>query len=114
MAENGQPYDQVDPNEIVIVGDKTEKVSLEGRWLGMEAKRYDIAGWLAKGLFWVFAGIIALSAILFFILVYRGGVDPETNLVAGFIKDLMPFIATPLGVALGFFFREASAGQYSG
>jgi len=113
-------YPRVTPDEVVE--DVTQKVpepqraearqlheSLKGQW----AQRYEVAGWLAKGLLYVFAGVIAWGGVLMTILLIcsmGATIDKEQiDLVTGFIKDVLPFIATPLGVALGFYFRELRA-----
>ncbi len=121
MADNKHPDEQ--SFERVAPGDVVEKVpdaqrdevkqiqkSLEKPW-EPQRERYQVAGWLAKGLLYAFVGVITWSGVLVFTLLFRSMSAPidkaQADLVTGFFKDLLPFIATPLGVALGFYFRES-------
>lgn len=89
--------------------------SLEGQQWESQKERYDVARWLAKGLLWTFSFIIAWSGLLVLVLLVLSAFSGTGNIVvtsdmidmaADFVKDLLPFVGTPLGVALGFYFRE--------
>jgi hypothetical protein len=122
MANNKHPYERVTPDELLAEITKgapeteQEEVrqlhrSLEEKWVPLK-ERYNMARWLAKGLLWLFAFIIAWSGVLMMTLLVASAMSPnigdkQISLVTSFVKELLPFIATPFGVALGFYFREA-------
>lgn len=124
MADNKPPYERMTPSQFVA--EATQKVpetqrdeakrlqesqkSLEKPW-EPQRERYEVAHWLAKGLLLTFSIMITLSGVLIIaILIIKATnaniSDEDINLAIGFVKDLLPFVATPLGVAMGFYFRE--------
>lgn len=119
MAAEKRSFERTTPDEIVAAvmqkvpeGSETSQLrrSLEEQWEPLR-ERYDVARWLAKGLLWIFSFIIAWSGVLMMTLLIisatSSNIDSEQiDVVTGFVKELLPFIATPLGVALGFYFRE--------
>jgi hypothetical protein len=61
------------------------------------------ANWLAKGVLIIF-GIVAVFLLIWtFIAMYRGVTGTEA---AEMGKTLLPYLATPLGVALGYYFTR--------
>jgi hypothetical protein len=128
MANDKLPYKRVTLDELVTntlqdVPEAQRKPieqlvkSLEVQWV-LERERYETAHWLAKGLLWVFISLIILGGVLMLTLLIIGVVKPDVlnekliGLVTSFVKDLLPFIATPLGVALGFYFRGSRQETY--
>ena len=123
MAQDAHSYARATPGEIVA--EFTQKApetqrdeakqlhdSLEKQWEPQKA-RYEGARWLAQWLLYTFLFVIVWSGIMILTLLILGTItatranvgETQINLVTGFIKDLLPYIATPLGVALGFYFR---------
>jgi len=121
MAGDKHPYERVTPSELVA--EVTEMASenqrdearqlqksLEEQWFPLR-ERYEVARMLARGLLCIFFLIVAWSGIMMMTLLIldvttsRVSSD-QIDLAVDFVKDLLPYIATPLGVALGFYFRE--------
>jgi hypothetical protein len=121
MADDKHPYERVTPDEIVaqivkrapeIERDEARQLhqSLQEQWEPLR-ERYEVARLLARWLFYTFffvvvwSGILMLSLLVLSATTSRVGRE-EIDIVTDFVKDLLPYIATPLGVALGFYFRE--------
>jgi hypothetical protein len=125
MPNDKSLYERMTPSEFVAKA--TEKVpetqrdeakqlqqsqeSLENQQWEPLKERYDIARWLARGLFWTFSFLIVGSVIIMLVWLILSAINPnigseEINLATDFVKGLLPAISTPLGIALGFYFRE--------
>lgn len=114
MAEKESPYKQVRP-EDAITDEQTKEAftALDQPWQPEKA-RFQMASVLAVGLLVLFGLTVACSSIIIVVLVITwaiqgtGGADPGEAIdkTLQFVTTLVPYIATPLGIALGFFFRE--------
>ncbi len=121
MAHDKHPYERVTPGELVaevtgsVPQDQRDEArqlqkSLEEQWFPLK-ERYEVARVLAKGLLYLFFFIVAWSGFMMLTLLVLNVTtsrvsSDQLDLVVDFVKDLLPYIATPLGVALGFYFRE--------
>ena len=126
MADNAPPYERVTPTQFVV--DATQnapetqrdearqlQASLDKPW-EPERARFRMASGLAWGLLGLFVLTIVCSGIAITTLVIASAFSDAVagNLTSGiddlmlrFITTLVPYIATPLGIALGYFFRGA-------
>jgi len=116
MAEKENSYRQVSLEGEIAATEKRGNIPpLEKPWLAQKA-HFEMAGRLAIGLLILFALTVACSgiAITSFIITSATSDNVNDNFAAGigqlieFVKALLPYIATPLGVALGYFFKESS------
>ena len=115
-------YPQVQLDELIVDKQTSDSLTaLDVPWT--EKVRLQMASRLASGLLYVFGFTIAGSGIVIAILVVIGLISPETSSasnstasasqkavedILSFATTMLPYIATPLGVALGFFFKEDS------
>jgi hypothetical protein len=91
--------------------------TLNEPWFEMTRRRSWTASFLAIGLLILYALVMVGSgaAITMLIFISFFSNRPITDFITGigqildFIKVLLPFIATPLGVALGYYFRESQS-----
>jgi hypothetical protein len=102
--------------EIATTEQEKEMASLRDPWQAKK-HRFQIAGGLAIGLLVLFGLTIVCSGLIVTTLIVasatsgalaadpNGGVDQIVN----FITTVLPYIATPLGVALGFYFKDSRA-----
>lgn len=121
MADDKHPYERVTPGEFVVEvtetasedqRDETRQLqkSLEEQWFPLR-ERYEVTRVLTRGLLNVFIfvivwnGVMLLTLLILDVTTSKVGGD-QIDLVTDFVRDLLPYIATPLGVALGFYFRE--------
>ena len=116
MAERKRSYKQVSlESEITASQDQEELASLNEPWQPQKT-RLRTANILAFGLLILFGLTIACSGVVIAALII-GNVNSTNGLEAeelqvviqetiNFVTKLLPFIATPLGVALGYYFRE--------
>ena len=114
MAEIGSPYKKVSLEEATPDTQLREDLSsLDKPWQS-ERARFKMASRLAYGLLGLFALTIACSGTVITTLVVTyaipgtGGGHPADAIaqMLQFVTTLIPYIAMPLGVALGYFFRE--------
>jgi hypothetical protein len=113
MAEKVSPYKQVRLEDAVTDTQLKREISALDQPWQPERARFKMASRLAYGLLGLFALTIACSGIVITIMIVTSAVSKSSdNLIKGmeqmmtFITTLLPYIATPLGVALGYFFRE--------
>jgi hypothetical protein len=113
-AEKDSAYKQISLKDAVADVQLRQGLSeLDVPWQ-RERVRLRTASVLAIGLLALFALTIACngSVITALVITSANSNEPVSNVVAGiremteFAKMLLPFIATPLGVALGYYFRE--------
>jgi hypothetical protein len=117
MAEKESPYKQVRP-EDAITDEQTKEAltALDQPWQP-ERARFQMASVLAVGLLVLFGLTVACSSTVIMALFVTWAIQGAGDLNAGdaidkmlqFVTTLIPYIATPLGIALGFFFRELRA-----
>jgi len=113
MAEKVSPYKQVRLEDAVTDTKLKKEISALDQPWQPERARFKMASRLAYGLLGLFALTIVCSGIVITIMIITSAVSKSSdNLIKGmeqmmtFITTLLPYIATPLGVALGYFFRE--------
>ena len=125
MHKEGQvtgKYPRVQPEELIADEQTRDSLSaLNAPWA--ERARLQMASLLASGLLKIFCFTIGGSGFVIAILVVIGLISPETSSasngtasasqeavkdILSFATTVLPYIATPLGVALGFFFKEDS------
>jgi len=116
MAETESPYRQISLEEVVTDARMRETLTaLNKAWESEKARiEIEVASQLASGLLKLFGFTVVCGGIVSSVLAIMGSIpgivtgDPTRgfNLVLDLVKTLMPYIATPLGVALGYFFRE--------
>jgi hypothetical protein len=120
MAEKGSPYKQVRPEEAITDQQLREDLSkLDEPWQPEKA-RFRMASVLAIGLLILFGLTVACSGVVITTLVITcaiTGISSENPTVVidkmlQFVTTLIPYIATPLGIALGYFFRESQGGYF--
>lgn len=113
VTESESMYKQVSLKEAVANMQTRDDLSgLDEPWLAQA--RLQMAGRLAIGLLILFGITIACSGTIIALLVITPLISDRVtgNSTAGitqtmeFATMLLPYIATPLGVALGYFFRE--------
>jgi len=105
------------PEQISLKQEIARTQGKEKPWT--EIVRLGTASNLAYGLFGLFAFTILSSIIVISILTFRqpvlglenGSSYPaeQIKLIVEFAKAVLPYVATPLGIALGFFFRESKS-----
>jgi len=114
MPENEGPYKQIRPEDMVTDEKMKEALSaLEQPWQPEKA-RFTMASVLAIGLLVLFGLTVACSSTVIVSLVITSALPSASNANPGeaidqmlqFVTTLIPYIATPLGIALGFFFRD--------
>lgn len=115
MAEGVSSYKKVSLEEEITATEKRHNIpSMGERWHPQRA-HFQMAGRLAMGLLVLFAITIACSgtAVTALIVAEFFSDNANSNTAAGieqmvkFVATLIPYIATPLGVALGYFFKES-------
>jgi len=109
MSEQESQYKQVSLEQLITAtqGEDQEK------WQGQMA-RFQMAGALAVGLLLLFGLTIACNGTVITVLIITSTIADKTTsdstagigLMIEFAKMILPYIATPLGVALGYFFRD--------
>lgn len=113
-AENESPYQRVSLEDAVADAQVKRSLSaLDEPWHPQKV-RLRIASSLAVGLLILFGLTIACSGTAIIGLVIASIVSGKTTSdplagikqVTEFVAMLLPYIATPLGVALGYFFRQ--------
>jgi hypothetical protein len=114
MAKPGSHYKQVRFEDMVV--DTQAKRTLSALDKPWEPKkvRYRTASILAIGLLILFGLNIICSGGVITLLVIAGSISnkPSSDVIGGiqqiaeFMKMLLPYVATPLSVALGYYFRE--------
>ena len=114
MAETKSPYKQVRIEDLITDARQREALAdLSEAW-EPEKVRLETASKLAVGLMALFGFVVASSGIVTLILsivcATGSGGNPEDGIqyMRDFFNMLLPYIATPLGIALGYFFRESS------
>jgi len=115
MAEREGEYKQVRLEEVIHDTQVRNAISALDRPWQPERTRLQIASTLAFGLLGLFALTISCSGIIIIVLIVAstvvntGSNDPANSIeqMMKFMTTLLPYIATPLGVALGYFFRES-------
>jgi uncharacterized BrkB/YihY/UPF0761 family membrane protein len=112
MAERKSPYKQVSLEDAVADTQAKHSLSaLDEPWQAKKA-RLRTASILAIGLLVLFGLTIACSGIVITTLVIASAssnkpdATNEIGQMVNFATVLLPYIATPLGVALGYYFRE--------
>jgi len=115
MTEAGKrPYKQIRLEEAVADAQlKDALATFDEPWQPQKA-RLQMAGYLAFGLLGLFALTVACSGAVITALVITSTMpntsgDPTKGIeqMIQFVTTLLPYIATPLGVALGYFFKES-------
>ena len=118
MARLESPYKKISLEEAVIDEQSRRDIralNREGWESEMARARLDIASKLAFGLLRLFFATVICSAVILTVLVvgYTVSGKPTSELedaidqAMSFVTMLLPYIATPLGIALGYFFSEA-------
>lgn len=114
MAETESPYKRVRFEDAIVDTQAKDSLSaLDEPWDSQKA-RFRTASVLAIGLLILFGLTIVCNGTVITTLVIAGIVsgkpasDPTAWIkqVTEFTAMMLPFIATPLGVALGYYFRE--------
>lgn len=114
MAEKERPYKQVRLEEAITDAQLREDLSaLDEAWQAEKA-RFTVASILAVGLLVLFGLTVACSSVVIVALIITSAIPGSAGSNPGevidkmiqFVTTLIPYIATPLGIALGFFFRE--------
>jgi hypothetical protein len=111
-------YKQIRLEEAVTNAQLREDLSALDQPWQLGKARFKIAGRLAYGLLIIFGLTVACNGAVIIALVIactissalsENGISPTTGVdpMLTFITTLLPYIATPLGVALGYFFRES-------
>jgi hypothetical protein len=110
-AEKESPYQQVSLKDAVADAQVKRSLSaLDEPWA--QKARLRTASVLAIGLLVLFGLTIACSGIVITTLVITSAssnkpdATNEIGQMVNFATVLLPYIATPLGVALGYYFRE--------
>ncbi len=115
MAGKESSYKQVHLEEAITDTQLREDLSALDKPWRPERARFKMASRLAYGLLVLFGLTIACSGTVLTALVITcaipgtDGGDPANAIdqMIKFFTTLIPYIATPLGVALGYFFRES-------
>ncbi len=118
MAQADTVYKQIRPEDVITDAQLRKSLSaLDEPWQP-ERARFRMASALAVGLLVLFAltvgcnGTVMMTLIIAWAVKGTGG-DNMTDIIdkmLQLITTVIPYIATPLGVALGFFFRDAREG----
>jgi uncharacterized BrkB/YihY/UPF0761 family membrane protein len=109
---------QVRLEEAVTDVELREAISALDQPWQREKARFKIASRLAYGLLVIFGLAVACNGAVVIALIITStisgmvtekGIDPATGIdpMLRYITTLLPYIATPLGVAFGYFFRES-------
>ena len=114
MAGKESQYKQIRPEEAVTDVQLREALSALDQPWQPEKARFTMAIVLTVGLLAMFGLTIACSSVVIVGMIGlwavqgTGGADvgEAIDKMLAFVTMLIPFIATPLGIALGFFFRE--------
>ena len=114
MADNASPYRQIRPEDVISDEQLKETLSTLDQPWQPEKARFTMASIMAVGLLVLFGLTIACSSAVIMTLVITWAVQGPSGAGAAeaidkmlqFVTTLIPYIATPLGIALGFFFRE--------
>ncbi|MFQ6102106.1 MAG: hypothetical protein ACE5OS_12855 [Anaerolineae bacterium] len=109
---SGESYKQVRIEELITDTQLREVLSDLNKSWESEKARLEIASRLAFGLLLVFGFAVICSGIVISVLAFAYG-DPDKGIeqMRDFFNMLLPYIATPLGIALGYFFREPQGGS---
>jgi len=115
MAERESPYKQVRLEEATTDAQAKQAISaLDQPWQPERRARFTMASRLAYGLLGLFGLTIVCNGATITILIITSAIPGTPSDLAGtieqmlkFVTTLLPYIATPLGVALGYFFRDA-------
>ncbi|MDY7040205.1 MAG: hypothetical protein SVX38_05010 [Chloroflexota bacterium] len=111
MIEMQSPYKQVSLKDAVTDAQvKRDLSALDEPWQPQKA-RLRMAAYLAFGLLILFGLTIACNGSIIPMLAIASIVNKSEPTKAitpmlDFAKMVLPYIATPLGVALGYFFRD--------
>jgi hypothetical protein len=114
MAGSGSTYERISLRDAVTDAQTKDDLSrLDEPWQPKKA-RFKMAGRLAIGLLILFGITIACNGTVIALLVVTplisdkatGDSTMNVKQITEFATTLLPYIATPLGVALGYFFRE--------
>ncbi len=116
MEEKKTPYKRVNiEDDITDIQVRQSLSNLDQPW-GSRRARFQIARTLAIGLMVLFGliiicsgtGVISLTVISAFPQMNSGQTTQSYELIMSFVSLTLPYIATPLGVALGYFFKDSS------
>jgi len=114
MAQRESPYKQVRLEEATTDTQAKQAISaLDEPWQPKRA-HFTMASRLAYGLLILFGLTIVCNGTTITTLIITSAIPGAPSDLAGtieqmlkFVTTLLPYIATPLGVALGYFFRDA-------
>ncbi len=108
VTEKETPYKKVRMEDAITDLQTRDSLStLNAPWRPQRA-RFQIASRLAYGILVLFGFIIVLNGTTVAILACTNGSQEEVELISSFAKIILPYLVTPLGIALGYFFREDS------
>jgi hypothetical protein len=117
MSEQKSVYKQISLEQEI---DQVQGKELSEPWKGQIQKaRFWMAGYLAFGLLLLFGLTICCSGSVITSLVVTNAVTNALNKTSSnpqggitqmtdFVVTLLPYVATPLGIALGYFFKGSS------
>lgn len=113
MVERDSPYKQVSLEDAVTDSQTRDDIrGLNKPWEPQKA-RFQMAGYLAVGLLILFGLTIVCNGFIVTTLIVASALsdhlDPSNGVkqITDFVAMILPYIATPLGVALGFFVKES-------
>jgi len=113
MAETATPHKLVRLEDVITDTQAKQTISALDQPWQPERDRFTMASRLAYGLLGLFGLTIVCNGIFLTALIVTSAIPGAKTDPAGAIEQMMqlvstllPYIATPLGVALGFFFRE--------
>lgn len=119
MAEQKSEYKVIRLEEAIA---DTQGAELDEPWrervtLGLAIGRFGVAGVLATGVLILFSLTICCTGTSITMLITAGVISGQAafdtadavECMMKFLTTLLPYVATPLGLVLGFFFRARNS-----